>query len=87
MRPRIFKIPLPSKHFETYAWDPDGTTVVMGCDDREIYLWDSATCIQRATFEGRANAGLLALICVPDADVPVFDHVDFGLQSKRSLLG
>jgi hypothetical protein len=28
-----------------------------------------------------------ALICVPDADVPVFDHVDFGLQSKRSLLG
>ncbi len=48
------------KQAESIAWNADGTTLVTPCDDRNIYLWDAATGIRRATLEGSTSLGLHA---------------------------
>ena len=42
------------------AWSPDGTTLATPCDDSNIYVWDAATGMRKATLEGTTNLGIVA---------------------------
>jgi eukaryotic-like serine/threonine-protein kinase len=55
----VLSIRLPSKG-SGVAWSPDGTSLATTCDDRMIYIWDTATGTRKTTLEGSTNIDLRA---------------------------
>jgi serine/threonine protein kinase/WD40 repeat protein len=40
------------------AWSPDGQVLAVGCDDRQIYVWETASQRLVSVLEGHSNGGI-----------------------------
>jgi WD40 repeat protein len=41
------------------AWHPDGGLLAVGCDDKQIYLWDAAARQRHASLQGHQKIGIV----------------------------
>jgi serine/threonine protein kinase/WD40 repeat protein len=42
----------------SWAWSPDGALLAVGCDDNQIYVWETATKRLISVLEGHSNSGI-----------------------------
>ena len=52
-------------HSGWIAWSSDGATLAIAAQDNKICLWDTATGIRKAAFEGHTHGGLSRLSTPP----------------------
>jgi WD40 repeat protein len=54
---RVHQFEHPDR-FNNLAWSPDGQLLAVGCDDRQIYVWETASKRLISVLEGHSNGAI-----------------------------